>query len=73
MKAIARKGPRVGFGDLVDGTDVGVMQRGGGLRFPIEAFARFFVLEQMGGEKLQRHDALFLHFHSKMFLTKGER
>ena len=42
-----------GYGDLVDGANVRIAERGGGLGFSQEALLGLFVVEQMGGEELQ--------------------
>jgi hypothetical protein len=43
--------------NLVDDTDVGVVQGGSGARFPAEAFDRFRVMCYVLGQKLQRDKA----------------
>jgi len=46
--------------NLVNGTDVGVVQRGGGFGFALEAFANFFVRDQVGCQELQSDGAVEL-------------
>ena len=46
--------------DLVDRTDVGVMQSGGGLSLPKEPLLGLFVVQQMRGQELEGHIALEL-------------
>ena len=50
----------VGLLDGMDRADVGVIERGGCFRFPLEALAAFFILEQVGGEEFQRYGAVEL-------------
>ena len=50
-------GLAVGFADVVNGADVGMIQRGGGARFAAEAFERLRVFGQFIGEEFQRDEA----------------
>ena len=46
--------------NFVNGTDVGVVQRGSGFGFALEAFANFFVRDQVGCQELQSDGAVEL-------------
>ena len=45
--------PPVGLVDLVNGADVGMVERGGGLGFALEALAAFVVAEQVRREEFE--------------------
>ena len=47
--------PVLVFADIVDGADVGVIQRRRRARFPLKSFARLRILSQLLGKELQRH------------------
>ena len=46
------------FADVVDGANVGMIQRGGGLRFALEAADSLLVAGHFVGKKFQRDEAL---------------
>jgi hypothetical protein len=50
-------GLAVGFSDVVDGANVGMIQRGGGARFATEALERLRVFGQFIGEEFQGDEA----------------
>ena len=47
--------PVLVFADVVDGADVGMIQRGRRARFPLKSFARLRILCQFLGKELQGH------------------
>ena len=51
------KGAAVVFADVVDGADVGMIQRGGGACFTFEAFERLWVVGEIVGEKFEGDEA----------------
>jgi len=57
--------PVLVFADVVNGADVGMVQRGCGAGFALEAFARLGILGQIFRKKLKRYtaaEALILSF-----------
>jgi len=52
------EGFAVFFADIVDGADAGMVQRGGGLRFALEASEGLLVARNFGGKKFQRDEAV---------------
>ena len=46
------EGASVLFSDFVNGTNVGMIQSGGGFRLALEAFTEFLVGDEMRGEEL---------------------
>ena len=55
-----KEGAPLRFVDFMDRANVGMAERGGGFRFPLEALAALFILEQVSRQKLQRNGALEL-------------
>ena len=51
------EGAAVVFADVVDGADVGMVQRGGGTRFTFESFERLRVVGEIVGEKFESDEA----------------
>ncbi len=51
------EGAAVVFADVVDGTDVGMVQRGGGTRFTLESFERLRIVGEIVGEKFESDEA----------------
>ena len=51
------EGAAVVFADVVDGADVGMVQRGGGTRFTLESFERLRIVGEIVGKKFESDEA----------------